>query len=512
MKGIGKVKLISILFLSICVFFLLSSPTLANEGVGVTGSFSTYEYKIVQGETIDTPLINVVFINNYDNAIKLRIYQDTPDGVNIHLDDEIVELEANSRIEIPVIITADEDAIPGEYDIYVRATLVKDVVQGRINIGSEFALKTKLTVFGEAADLDIDVVDVAGEPIEAVLNLYQISESGTMTPIAYSDKGTMVERVIPGDYEVIAFWNDLQLVRHRFSVADKEQYKETLVAETVQIYAYTISPVFVEGTDNELATANIRFILHNIYKQLNNARVVMLVYKDDKLLEEKDIFLYDTLEVKKHELGLHYVPAQGWQKAKYTFKLEFYVDQYDENGEITNSILYASSVPNVLDASGLTFKKMLEFFSPRLIIIVLIAGLLVGLFFLIKYLLKRMGGAAKLPETPAIPAPAAVSKRNCPDCNGKGIMECPVCMGKGTTKYGAIEEECIYCSGIGKVSCASCVNPKHLIICPKCNGDKYTTEQEEQVDCTYCNGVGHVVARQYAKSINGVKLKLGKKS
>ncbi|MEX1377150.1 MAG: hypothetical protein AB1Z23_06710 [Eubacteriales bacterium] len=505
MKIISKLKSISIFLIAAMALFLLPATAYAKEGVGVTGSFSSYKYKVVQGERVDTPQVNVVFINNYNHSVQLKIYTDTPEGVTIPIDQEVVTVAANSRVDVPVVLIVAEDTLPGTYDIWVKAKLIEDIEEGRINIGSEFALKTKLTVLGEAADLDIDVVDEVGEPIKAIMNLYQIDPDGSRAPLAYSDRGHLVERVIPGEYEVLAFWNDYQLVKHNFTVAADEQYSKTLVAQTVQLYSFTAHPVFVEGTENELATANLRFILHNIYRELEDARVSLIVYKDDELLEQKDIFLYEKLEVKKHELGMYYIPSQGWDRAEYKFVLQFFVDEKDDNGNILDSKLYAESLPVTLDtSSGLTFKKLSEFFSPQMILIVILAAVLAGIFFLTKYLLQRAGSSA--PKSPIVPAPKAAPAL-CPDCHGEEEVECPTCDGTGKTYYGSIEEECLYCSGVGKVVCATCVNPKQLIVCPRCNGNSKVDGEE----CSYCNGLGHVLSVQYARYKGDIKMKLGKK-
>jgi len=503
-----KTKILLILIISFFSLFAFTDKASADGSIGVTGTFSSYKYKIVQGETIDTPLLNIAFVNNYDYEVQLKLYQDAPDGITIHIEEEIVTIAPNSNITIPIVISAAENAIPGEYDIYVRGRLIQEEIEGRINVGSEYALMTSITVFGEAADLEIDIVDIAGEPIRADMNLYQITDEN-MAPLAYSGNGTLVERVIPGKYSVFAFWDGFQLAKHEFEVATDESYKKTLVAETVQIYGFFATPVMIEGSDNQLATANITFVLHNIYKQLYNSRVVLVVYKNDELLEKKDIFIYDTLEVKRHELGLNYVPAQGWDKAEYKFTIEFYVDEHDENGEITKSTLYASSLPAYLDVSGLTLKKVATIFQNRILLLFILAGVIVSLFFLFKYLVGRIaqtgaGDAAK----PIIP----VSKQTCTDCGGKGTIECPVCNGKGTTPYGNIEEECIYCDGLGEVMCTACINPKHLIVCPKCEGEKQVMINGELHECTYCNGLGNIVSRQYSKYVDGVRMKLGKKN
>ncbi len=511
MKGIYRLKLLIILLLMVCSFVSIVTPVSADtdEGsIAVTGSFSSYQYKIVQGETIDTPLINIIFINKYAHKVNLEIYQDAPEGITIDLPPEIITIDAYSRIDLPVVISAAEDALPGEYDIYIRAKLIQETEKDGITVGSEFALKTKLTVFGEAADLEFDVVDVAGKPIRAIMNLYQV-ENGTMTPMTYSDTGMLTERVIPGTYDILAFWDNYQLVRHTFSVTADQFYQKTLIAETVQIYAFSATPVLVENTDDQLATADIRFVLHNIYEDLEDCRVVMLVYKNDKLIEERDIFLFQTLEVKRHSLGFNYVPAQGWEQAEYKFMLEFYVDEKDENDNVINSLLYAKSNESILDvSSGISFKNIAGFFNLSLILYVLFAGLLAGIFFLIKSLLKKSPTASQ--PAPATP-PKIIPGKECPDCHGEEKVTCPVCEGKGHTMYGSIKEECLYCSGVGEVMCAACVNPSHLIECPKCGGEGSIIETGGSKDCTYCNGLGNIVSRKYAKYSGGVRMKLGKK-
>ena len=505
-----KRHIFMILLISLASLLLIpGQKAIADEGVGITGSFSTYDYKIVQGETIDTPLVNVVLVNKFDYEIRLKIYEDTPDGISLNLSEEEVTIAANSRVDIPVVISAAEDSIPGEYSIYVRAKLIQEEVPGKVNIGSEYALKAQITVYGEAADLNIDIVDEVGEPIKAVMNLYQLVDDSRV-PHAYSNNGILVDRVIPGDYEIFAFWNDYQLARYQFTVAADEQFQKTLVANTVQIYGYTVSPVFVENSKTELATANIKFVLHNIYKQLNNARVVLVVYKNDEVLEQKDVFLYETLEVNRHDMGFNYVPAQGWDKAEYKFVIEFYVDEQDDAGNIINSTLYATSLPAFLDVSGFSFKNLSDFFNGRLVLIILLAALLVGVFLFIKYIIGKLKqpGAAGTPN----PTISPVSKKSCPDCEGHGTILCPVCDGKGKTLYELIEEECLYCNGAGEVMCGTCINPKHLIACPKCHGEQHVLVDGRKSECTYCNGLGHIVDRQHAVHIDGVRLKLGKKN
>ncbi len=503
-------KLLIIVFINIIAFAFSSGQNAqADEGIGITGSFSTFDYKIVQGETIDTPLVNVIFVNQYDHAISLQLYEDVPDGISLNIGEQIITIEANSRTDIPIVISAAEDTIPGEYEIYIKGKLILDLVEGKINLAPEYALHTTVTVFGEAADLDIDIVDEVGEPIRAVMNLYQVAD-GFRTPIDYSENGTLKERVIPGEYEIFAFWDDYQLANYKFTVSDGEQFQKTLTASTVQIYGFFATPVFVENSKNELATANIKFVLHNIYKELNNARVVLVVYKNDELLEKKDVFLYDNLEVNRHDMGFNYVPSQGWDKAEYRFLIEFYVDEHDEEGNIIKSTLYATSLPADLDVSGLSFKKLSQFFSERLLLIIILAVLIVGIFFLLKYITKRLKNPGSVPSD--APALKAVPKNKCPDCQGEGKILCPACNGKGKTLYQSIEEDCLYCDGVGEVMCGTCVNPKHLITCPRCKGDKFVVSDGVNTECTYCNGLGHVVDRQHTIYVNGVKMKLGKKN
>jgi DnaJ-class molecular chaperone len=70
--------------------------------------------------------------------------------------------------------------------------------------------------------------------------------------------------------------------------------------------------------------------------------------------------------------------------------------------------------------------------------------------------------------------------RECPYCNGTGLIECPQCKGSGkiiTSTY------CKYCEGTGKIY------QNHTIInCPYCNNGTIETSTV----CDACNGTGYI--------------------
>ena len=68
-----------------------------------------------------------------------------------------------------------------------------------------------------------------------------------------------------------------------------------------------------------------------------------------------------------------------------------------------------------------------------------------------------------------------IKSKNCPVCDGKGILTCPVCHGQG----GGI---CPVCGGVPDSDCPEC-NGNGFKECPKCHG---TGEKE----CSKCHGLG----------------------
>ena len=70
--------------------------------------------------------------------------------------------------------------------------------------------------------------------------------------------------------------------------------------------------------------------------------------------------------------------------------------------------------------------------------------------------------------------------KQCPNCNGTGIIVCPQCKGSGkiiTSTY------CKYCEGTGKIY------QNHTIIdCPYCQNGTIETSTV----CNQCNGTGYI--------------------
>lgn len=479
-----KAKILIILAFSFCASFFFAGNALADGGVAITGSFSTYIYKIVQGETIDTPQVNAVFVNNSDKRITLNLSYKTPEGVTILLADTVISVDPHNSRNVPIVIKTDMNAVPGEYDITFSGELQTDAI-----VNPLYTLTTQLTVFGEAADIDIDIVDVKGDPIKAVMNLYHIID-GSKSPLAFSTNGKLVERIVPGDYEIIAFWNDIQIASKQFSVVSEEKLKETIVAQTLQIYNYAVLPVYMQTNENEVVTVNIAFELNNIYQELENVRIVLGAYINDELLEEKTMYNISNLEIGRQDFSFHYTPAQGWNRSKYKFVIDVYSDDINENDDVTSSTLYATSQPQYVDVSnGISLAAIKNFFTPKVLFFLGLILALIGIVVLAKKILSKSGARAgasvateaatiktiaprpKVAKTTGKPKIGGASSRHCPDCAGRGTILCPVCEGKGTTLYSGIAEECIYCNGIGEVICSRCISKKYTNVCLKCNGD-----------------------------------------
>jgi hypothetical protein len=220
--------------------FLPTCAVQAQGGIAVSGSFARHHYKMLPGESIDTPHINVVFFNNYSYEITVKLTPRLPDGVKFHLESDEIIIPANSNITIPMGLTVGAGVTPDDYDIGLAADVQPDAETGIAVVGSA-ELRTKLSIFGEAGRVKINTVTMTGEPIRATLNLSR-KEDNALSPAGYSNTGSLEERLIPGTYVVVAYWEGDEIASDQFELAADEEKEITLNAQTVFINAFTAVP------------------------------------------------------------------------------------------------------------------------------------------------------------------------------------------------------------------------------------------------------------------------------
>ncbi len=398
------------------IFFIVLftvSTIEAYGGIAVSGSFARHHYKMLPGESIDTPHINVVVFNNYDRDIAVALTPRLPDGVEFHLDEYEISIPANSSIDIPMGLTVGTDVVPDEYTIGLAADVLPDAETGIAVVGSA-ELRTKLSIFGEAGRVNIKTVTVEEELIRATLNLSR-KEGNSLSPAGYSNTGQLEERLIPGTYVVIAYWEGTEIASREFELAADEEKQITLVAQTVFIKGFTATPQYYEAS-GDLANARLTYTIDNIYRPLDQVRAVLIVNHRGSLIDELEMFAQPRLELGSQDHRYTYIPPDGWQSGEYLFKVELYAEE---------DILYAISRDQFIEIEG--------FYLSQDIIIGLIGGVVL---FVLYFLWRR--------------------RRKCKECDGDGTIECEKCSGKGYIKANGKKYRCPSCNSKGEVPCPKC--------------------------------------------------------
>lgn len=348
-------KLKSLIPLTLILTFLLSVGLIqtvqANGGFGVSGSFSNYHYRLVPGETIETPGVNVVFFNNYDIDIEVELSPNGPSGVTFLLDDLIVAIPANTSLSIPIGISVEENAVPGEYTLGLSARVIPQTVSG-IQVVGAAELRTRLSIFGEAADLRVDSFDVMGNIFTLNLRLFRV-DGNTLAPVDESNTGILERRYVPGLYRLFAYFDGVEVFRTDITLEDQDVILKEIIASTVFIDNFTVIPQFTDPDDiSTFTTARMRYSIRNIYEPptgpLQDIRLGMrVIYLDNDLgISEEAVIPF--LPALSFDGSFTFSPPGGWRAGLYEFQLFAYLGEF-ENLDEADTLLLATSRLRDLD-------------------------------------------------------------------------------------------------------------------------------------------------------------------
>jgi hypothetical protein len=325
------------------LLFLLFTLTLATfqnihaNGFGVSGNFSSYHYKLVSGEQVSTPDVYVLFFNNFDIEIEVEMFpsirsidnsQVSIDGrVDFIIDERVVKIPANSTLRVPIGITVAEDAPAGEYRLGLAAEVIPDELNG-ITVTGSAELQTRLTIFGEAGDLEIRTFDLFDVPLSAELKLYRVDE-GNLSPVANSNTGIIMDRYIPGNYIVIGYYKGYEIGRESFQILDLETTVINLIAQTVFIEDITVTPQLSVST-GLLVSVRINYVIRNIHTMVEDVRLILDTNFDSVQIEYSEQDSIPFLPESLVEGNFNYIPPEGWMTGLYTFTLEGFRGPYTD--------------------------------------------------------------------------------------------------------------------------------------------------------------------------------------
>jgi len=291
----------------------------ATGGFGVSGSFSSYIYKMVPGEQITTKGVDVVFFNNYDQDIRVSLEINGPKGVSFLLKSNIIRIKKNSNVSIPISLKVDKNAVPGEYEIGLVAEIMPDEITGIQLLGSA-QLKTRLLIYGEAGEVSISTFDKDELPFVADLKVFRVNAGSVNDPVSESDTGLLSDRLVPGDYIVYAYYEGTEVAKKEFTLKDKDVLDIKLSAQTIFITNFMMSPQFDEKTD-KIKNLKLIYTIKNIYKPAANVQLMVEVIKDNSFVEDLIMMSIPEVPLGETQGTYSYIPPEGWKNSTYGFRL-----------------------------------------------------------------------------------------------------------------------------------------------------------------------------------------------
>lgn len=326
--------LAAFLFISL----LLPPVATAQGGLALSGSFYRQEFKLPQGASIETPDVYVVVFNNTGSDLTVRMVTDAPAGVELVLSESEFRLATGGQKMVTIGVRVSDAAVPGEYQLRVTAEAQK--AGTGIKLLGAAGQTAKLTVTGEAASVEVMSVIPDGSPIPARVILYRESASGKVS-LGSSDTGVLKMRVAPGSYIAEAYMAGSKLAEQSFNLAANEAKRITLEVRTVYFEGFGILPNYSEET-KKLVFAEVVYTVNNLFQPFPEAKVVLKVTRNGAALDEIKLVTLAPLEKGRVGLSYNYIPKEGWQPAKYGFKLELWIEDK----------LYISSKEEFLDLGG----------------------------------------------------------------------------------------------------------------------------------------------------------------
>ena len=327
--------LLLIMLLSLCC---ACPPSLAEGGLALSGSLYRQALEIPQGASAGGPSLYVVVFNNGDAAFTVRMSADGPPGVNVLFDADTFELTAGSQRQVLITVEVSQAAAPGDYDLSVSAEPLVEK-DGQIQVLGAAGQTARLSVVGEGAQVSVSMVDAEGEAVRGVVRLYRQID-GQRVEVAYSQEGSLVAIVAPGEYTAEALVGDESLTEETFDVVADEVRSVALMASTVYFEAVEIVPS-ANAADGAISYAQVVYTVKHLHRPMDDAEVTLRVIHDGADLETVSLGRMSRLELGRLGLSQNYIPAAAWQAGRYEFTLELRF-----NGQ-----LYARSESHALDYS-----------------------------------------------------------------------------------------------------------------------------------------------------------------
>ena len=318
----GKIVTLA-LIVALTLLACVSFPVHAQGGLAMSGSLTGREFTIPPGSEVSGEDIFSVVFNNSDSAMIVDMTYTAPQGVEVVFSESKLSLGPGENHKVLITIKADDEAVPGKYDVIVTATSVPAAQEGSVGLASALSQKTSVTITGDSAQVMAQAVSPDGQPVVATVRLYKVV-NGQDHEVAHNDAGTLEARVSPGDYHAVSYIGGQQVAEESFTIAANDNKTVTLSGATVYFEGFGILPSYYDK-GGALASTQIIYTVRNLYQPVDKGEVILQVTRDDAPLEELTLATLSPLELGQVELKYNYMPSGGWVDGNYGFKLQLNV-------------------------------------------------------------------------------------------------------------------------------------------------------------------------------------------
>lgn len=319
-RGAGFAPLLLVVMLVAAV--VPASMAYAQGGIAMAGTFYAQVFQIPQGVEVSAPSIYVVVFNHGGDESRTRMSCDAPLGVEVLLSEGEFTLSPGGQKKVFITVRVSEDAVPGKYELVVRAERVVPEVEGKVAVATAAAQKADLIIVGESALVEVRVVSPDGEPVVSVVRLLKVIE-GKEREFAFSETGVLEAKVSSGSYIASAYVAGQKLAEDRFDVAADETKRVALTVRTVYIGGFGAVPNHFTET-GRLAFAEVVYTINNLYQRMVDVEVILKVSLDGEPLEEISLVTFGSLDTGRTGGRYNYTPSKGWESGEYSFRLELY--------------------------------------------------------------------------------------------------------------------------------------------------------------------------------------------
>ncbi|WP_423792656.1 hypothetical protein ACPB8Q_00140 [Methanocaldococcus indicus] len=302
------------------IFFVISIfiCCIYGEGIGITGNILSSSFEIPAGGDVSGGYIR--FYNPSDSPINIHMeYYIKPETNKIHVlfSENNFTLKPKEGKSVYITIKVDNDCVPGKYIVQIVGEAYKTTENRKGTIILPAAgTNIKVNVLGEYSYVSIYTKDKNGNNVACKILLYNKDNQ----LIATNDTGILKKKVVPGEYLTKAILLGNILNETKFTVKPYENKTVILIVNTVSIPIFKVVPI---NSSRSIKYFYIYSLIDNMYKPLDNVKLVLNVYKNKKLIDKIDIANIYQLPIGKYEYKYNYIP-NNFSNGIYSFQLELY--------------------------------------------------------------------------------------------------------------------------------------------------------------------------------------------